>query len=134
MSKFNVTVEEFTTPDPITAVEKTSISEMIELMSTHGIRHLPIMRDQNIVGIVSDRDVRLISGLNEVQKMQITAEDIMTRDPLTVSSNTALDEVAYLMSENKVGSVLVYDPKSSFLGIFTASDALNALVEIIRGE
>ena len=60
------------------------------------------------------------------------AADIMAAAPLTVRSTTPLDEVAYEMSDKKVGSVIVEDEDGQFLGIFTATDALNALVEIVR--
>jgi CBS domain-containing protein len=61
------------------------------------------------------------------------AADIMSADPFTVVATAPLDEVAYAMSEKKIGSVIVNDEDGQFLGIFTASDALNALIEIIRG-
>jgi CBS-domain-containing membrane protein len=63
MPQTTVPVEEFTTPDPITANEEMAIDVLRELMLEHGIRHLPIVRGDAVVGVVSDRDVRLVSGL-----------------------------------------------------------------------
>lgn len=127
----NLPVEEFTTPDPITVTEDMSIDELNMLMSEHGIRHLPVVRDGMPVGVISDRDVRLFTGLSVAEKFQVCAGDIMSPEPLTVNSTTPLDEVAFLMSENKVGSVIVLED-GQLLGIFTATDALNALIEVIR--
>jgi len=127
-------VDEFTTPDPITANEDTTIDELRELMETHGIRHLPIVRDENVVGVLSDRDVRLAWGLTDAEKRQVRAADIMATDPLTVRATAPLDEVAYAMSEKKLGSVIVTEEDGKFLGIFTATDALNALIEIVRRD
>ncbi len=129
----NVPVDEFTTPDPITADEDMAIDDLRRLMEEHGIRHLPVVRGDTVVGVISDRDVRLVSGLTVAEKLQVRAADIMAADPLTVRASTSLDEVAYVMSEKKVGSVLVEDQDGRFIGIFTATDALNALVEIVRG-
>ena len=56
----------------------------------------------------------------------------MAEHPLTVSASLPLDEVAYAMSERRVGSAIVNDEKGELLGIFTATDALNALIEIVR--
>lgn len=126
-----VPVEEFTTPDPITVTEDMSVDELLMLMREHGIRHLPVVRDGVAVGVISDRDVRLFAGLSVAEKFQVNAGDIMSPDPLTVSSTTALDDVAFMMSDNKVGSVIVLED-DELLGIFTATDALNALVEIVR--
>lgn len=127
-----VPVEEFTTPDPITADEGLLVDELQQLMEKHGIRHLPIVRGTDVVGVVSDRDVRIFSGLSAAEKFQVQAADIMAADPLCVTASAPLDEVAYLMSERKVGSVIVKDEVGELLGIFTATDALNALIEIVR--
>lgn len=128
----SVPVEEFTTPDPITANEEMSIDDLRHLMEKHGIRHLPVVRGNSVVGVISDRDVRLVSGLTVAEKLQVRASDIMAAAPLTVSASTPLDEVAFAMSDKKVGSVIVNDEDGRFLGIFTATDALNALIEIVR--
>lgn len=129
----SVPVEEFTTPDPITANEEMTIDELRHLMDRHAIRHLPVLRGDTVVGVISDRDLRLVAGLTVAEKHQVRAADIMAADPLTVSAATPLDEVAYAMSASKVGSVIVNDRNGRFLGIFTATDALNALIEVVRG-
>ncbi len=134
MAPMSVPVDEFTTPDPITASEEMTIDELRDLMQQHGIRHLPVIRGDTVVGVISDRDVRIVSGLPVAEKHQVRAADIMAADPLTVVASTPLEEVAYAMSDKKVGSVIVNDEDGRFLGIFTASDALNALVEIVRGD
>lgn len=132
MLSARVPVDEFTTPDPITTNEDTSIDDLRLLMEEHGIRHLPVVRGDTVVGVISDRDVRVVSGLTAMEKLQVRAADIMAVAPLTVSAATPLDDVAFAMSSQKIGSVIVNGEDGRFLGIFTAIDALNALVEIIR--
>lgn len=132
MSSIDITVDEFTTPDPITATEEMSIDELRALMDEYGVRHLPVIRDKRVVGLISDRDIRVVSGLDSTDRQQVRAADIMTENPLIVDCNALLSEVAYRMSERKVGSVIVNDDNGELLGIFTATDALNALVEIVR--
>mgnify|MGYP000644120124 CR=1 FL=1 len=134
MLSTSVPVDEFTTPDPVTADEDMTIDDLRDLMKKHGIRHLPVLRGDTVVGVISDRDVRIVSGLTLAEKHQVRAADIMAVDPMTVTSTMPLDEVAYVMSEKKIGSVIVNDADGQFLGIFTASDALNALIEIIRSN
>ncbi|MCL4780811.1 MAG: CBS domain-containing protein [Gammaproteobacteria bacterium] len=134
MQRLHLSVEEFTTPDPITVAENTGIEELQRLMDQHGIRHLPVLRGERVVGVISDRDVRAVAGLSVAEKLQVCASDIMADDLLTVPASASLDEVAYAMAERKVGSAIVTEADGRFLGIFTASDALNALVEIARGE
>jgi len=71
MNKLNLPVEEFTTPDPVTANEDTSIEELSQMMKEHGVRHLPIVRGARVVGIVSDRDLRVASGLSLREKILV---------------------------------------------------------------
>lgn len=134
MTHLQVSVEEFTTPNPITASEEDPIDKLDALMKKNGIRHLPIVKNSRVIGIISDRDLRVVSSLSSRQKMQVHAGDIMVKDPVTVSSDMTLAEVAFEMSKNKIGSVIVNDENDQFLGIFTVTDALNALIEIVRDK
>lgn len=133
MDQLTLPVEEFTTPNPTTASEDTPVEEIARIMKEQGIRHIPILRGSQVVGIISDRDIRVVSGLNIQEKRLIQAGDIMARDPVTVSAEDTLDKVAYEMSNRKIGSVIVNEG-DKFLGIFTVTDALNALIEISRSE
>lgn len=132
MAAMQVAVEEYTTPNPITADENMPIGDVQRLMADHGVRHLPVVRDGRVVGVISDRDVRVVLGLSIEHQQQVRAGDVMAVDPLTVSAATPLDEVAYAMSDRKVGSAIVNDEQGELLGIFTATDALNALIEVTR--
>lgn len=133
-NKINLPVEEFTTPDPITAQESTDLHELSDLMKNNNIRHVPIVRSGRVIGMVSDRDIRVVSSLTSNQKMLVQARDIMVRNPVTVDSQMSLDDVALKMSRKKIGSVIVNDENDQFYGIFTSLDALNALIEIVRAE
>ncbi|TDQ39428.1 CBS domain-containing protein [Thiopseudomonas denitrificans] len=132
MKQLIVPVEEFTTPDPVSIEETMALDELLRLMSDEGFRHLPVMRGGELAGIISDRDVRLFAGMPAAERAGLTAADIMTEDLLTIDASTPLDEAALQMSANKVSSLIVREG-DEFLGIFTATDALNALVEVLRG-
>lgn len=132
--KLKVPVEEFTTPDPITAGEHCTVEELGQIMKKHGIRHIPITKSNKVIGIVSERDLRLVAILTQLDKQALRASDIMATDPFTVKSSDTLDQVAYEMSKRKIGSVIVNDQSGKFLGIFTVTDALNALIEITRED
>lgn len=133
MNSLSIPVEEFTTPDPVVLTEKASVDDLMQVMKNKGIRHIPIVSDGKVVGVVSDRDVRVVMGLNFQEKNLVQARDIMTSNPFTVSSETPLEEVALEMSRQKIGSVIVTEG-NQLLGIFTVTDALNALIEISRGR
>mgnify|MGYP000907574725 FL=1 len=95
--RFRMPVEEFTSPNPITASESSSIEELRQIMDANGIRHIPIVNHEKVVGIISDRDLRVVAGLKLADKKMSTASDLMVRDPLTVSSEMPLDEVEFEM-------------------------------------
>jgi len=133
MEPIRLPLKDFTTENPITVTEDTAIDELMMLMEGAGVRHLPVVGGGKVVGIISDRDIRLFAGLSDAEKYQVNAGDIMSPNPLTLSCTTSLEEVALIMSEKKVGSVIVVEDDQLY-GIFTATDALNALVEVIRKD
>lgn len=128
----DLTVEEYTTPSPVTVGPGSSMAEVSRIMDENGIRHLPVLEDSKVVGIISDRDLRLAMSLSGFDA--VTAEKIMTPEPYVVSPETPLEEVAFTMSKNKFGSAIVQGNEGESLGIFTSTDALNALIELLRGQ
>lgn len=132
MNRSTLAVEEFTTPSPVTATEEESIEQIENLMKLFEIRHIPIVKNGRVVGIISDRDLKVALGLSSREKIAIQASDIMVQNPVTVSAGSPLEDVAFEMSQKKIGCVIVNDENDNFYGIFTVVDALNALVEITR--
>ncbi|MCB9095852.1 MAG: CBS domain-containing protein [Halobacteriovoraceae bacterium] len=130
--KLHVSVEEYTTPNPFTAQVDTTVGELVGLMKKEGVRHVPILDGENIVGIVSERDLTVASKFSD--GLSLSAGDIMTPEPLIVYSSESLANVAYQMSEQKIGSAIIIFSDDSSMGIFTSTDALNALVEIISPD
>jgi acetoin utilization protein AcuB len=126
-----VPVDEFTSPSPITVGPKTPALEVAGVLHKNGIRHVPVVENDIPLGIISERDLRVLSSVKELSL--VTAEQVMVTDPFTVSPETPLDQVVYEMSDRKIGSAIVQDESGRIVGIFTNTDALNALVEILRG-
>lgn len=127
-----LTVDEFTSPDPITVTKNTPLNEILRIMKENNFRHVPVVEGKKAVGIISDRDVSLVRGLNLEKKL--TAEEIMTPNPYTVKSTTSLEAACFALSNKKVGSAIVCDEAGEIYGIFTSTDALNAMVEVLRGD
>lgn len=129
----NISVEEFTSPCPVTVKVSTPFHEIVRIMESREIRHIPVLSEENLpIGIISDRDVNLALSFHENKK--ISAEEVMTPEPYTVREETSLEEVALNMSKEKIGSALVVNAEGKLVGVFTSTDALNALIEIIRGD
>lgn len=128
MNASEIKVDEYTSLSPVTISHTESLDRASDLMHEHGIRHLPVMIDGKISGIISERDVLSHIGKDWTRMMKVG--DIMSTSVLTVYKDDNLGEVAYQLSSQKVGSAVVLDDDGSLYGIFTTTDALNALVEV----
>ena len=123
------TIREYMTPSPHTIGAEQTLSVASELMRKHKIRHLPVLRGGSIVGILSQRDVALISGLPQVDPSEVPVEDAMTEEVYAVAPETPIDEVAATMAAHKYGAALVVGARQRVVGVFTTIDALHALAD-----
>lgn len=122
-------IADFMTPMPHTVGSEQTITFAQKLMGKHGIRHLPVLHGGELYGVVSDRDLGMIAGLNEVDPDQTTVEEAMTQEAYTVSKGAALFDVLREMLEHKYGSAIVVEG-TKIIGIFTTHDALKLLVDV----
>jgi acetoin utilization protein AcuB len=128
----DISVEEFTSACPITIDPNTSLQAAYKLMQDKEIRHLPVLDDETICGVLSERD--LLANYGKAWSENLRAKDIMSTSVLTAYTTDSLGEVAYRLSKEKKGSAIVLDLEERLYGIFTTTDALNALVEIVLPE
>ena len=131
MDKIKMPVEEFTTPSPITAKPLDTLTSIKAMMDESGVRHIPIVSESKTVGMISQRDLKV--ALMVDVNSNLAAEDIMVRELLTATVSTPIEDVVFEMSQKKVGSSIIQTDGGEFYGIFTSTDALNALIEIVRG-
>lgn len=101
------------------------------MMHEHHIRHLPVLEGGRLVGILTERDVALITSMMDATEKNTTVEDAMTTDVYAVSPDASLDEVASEMAERKYGSAVVLQ-NQKVVGMFTTVDACRALSELLR--
>lgn len=129
----NLKVDAFTTPCPVVINSDDSIAKIIVEMNSHGIRHLPVVDENNVaIGVITDRDIATVKAF--AYNEDLKAADLMSDFPLTVVEGAGLVDAAFLMSDKKIGSLIVNDENGKISGIFTSTDALNALIEILHGE
>lgn len=104
----------------ITLPTGASIYEAAQLMSEKRIRHLPIVNGSNqIVGIVSERDVNDIAHARD-----IAIEKVMSKTIQTVRGDTPLRSAIFKLLENKISSLLITDDQDVCVGIVTTDDFL----------
>ena len=120
-------IDEFMIPTPETIGQEQTLSFAAARMEKHDFRHLPVLHGGALVGILSDRDVKMVGSLSGVNPEELTIEDAMTPDPYAVPPGTRLGEVIDAMIEHKYGcAVIAEGPKVH--GIVTTTDMLRILV------
>lgn len=131
------------TKNPISVNKDVSIFDAMEVMKASKVRRLPVVdKDNNLVGIVTDRDLHVASPsyattLSKFEanylltKMHVS--EIMTKNIFTVREGATIEEVALLMYKNKIGGIPVVadnDPKK-LVGIITETDIFKILVDVM---
>jgi len=124
-------VSRFMTTQPITIDRASTLAVARRLMHAHNARHLPVVADGSLVGIVSERDLQLLETSAQLDPDLVHVDRAMTPNPFIVTSDAALDEITEIMAEHKYGSVIVMG-RDGVEGIFTAVDACRALTTILR--
>jgi acetoin utilization protein AcuB len=102
-------------------------------MRTEAIRHVLVMDGEQLIGVVSDRDVRGLRGEGEpTLSPGSPVATVMNEPPIVVDLETPLTEAVRMMLEHKIGALPVLDGALP-VGILTRSDALEALLAIVEG-
>jgi acetoin utilization protein AcuB len=119
------------TRDVIYVPPEVSLRHAWGILQRWRIRHLPVVSKGTLVGIISDRDALLYArresdGSISVPETPLAA--VMTRELVTCARTTSIHEVARMMIENKIDSLLVVDPPETLVGLVTSTDLLALLV------
>jgi len=133
----DMVVSEAMTSKPATVDAASSIRGVIHKLLELDVRHLPIVHDGRLVGIVSDRDLRdvmsrlVAEGATDPDRiLRAPIADLMSADVLTVDPETELGDVADLMIEHRIGALPVVTPGTGDLvGIISYVDVLRATRE-----
>jgi acetoin utilization protein AcuB len=96
------------------------------IMEAGRFRQLPVVEQGQLVGIVTDRDLRQHLG----QLQHIRVEAVMSAHPFSVHPATPVEVAAHMLTTNKVGSLPVVD-NGNLVGIISASDLLRALEAVL---
>jgi acetoin utilization protein AcuB len=119
------------TPTPQTARPSLTLDEAKQLMQMHRIRHLPILDAGKLVGILTERAIRVIESINGADLKKIRVEDAMEQSVYVVPPNAGVDEVVMGMTSRRYGSAVVMRNRE-VLGIFTLADACVAYVDLLN--
>ena len=130
-------VARWMTPNPITIEDSATIVEAIHLLKEKSIRRLPVMHKGRIAGVVTEKMLKDFTPSKATSldtwevhyllaRTQVTAA--MNPKPHTVTPDTDIADAARLLHDRKLNGVLVVDEKGDLVGIFTTTNALEALI------
>ena len=130
--KRNPQVIAFMTPFPYSIDVDAPLKDAHKLMREHHFRHLPVTRADAIVGVLTDRDIKLVLGPDFAypDEEELTVRDAYVERPCVVPASTPVAIVARTMAENHIGSAIV-TKNDKLVGIFTVTDACRALAEVL---
>lgn len=127
------------TPNVITAAPTTTLADALSLTRGNRIRHLPIMEKDQLVGLVTDRDLRLAmppvwasdADHNELRDAMHTrtVAEVMVKNIITTTPDTPIEEAARSLYEHRIGCLPVMQD-DEVIGIITETDVLRAFVEL----
>lgn len=124
------------TRDVIAAAPGDTLEQAARLLAKHRIHRMPVMQGDQLVGIVSDTDIRNAS-IRDAQagrpREAGTVGEIMTRDVITVNPWDTVEDALLILQKKRLGALPVVDG-SRLVGIITKADVLAALVETLDVE
>jgi acetoin utilization protein AcuB len=133
-------VEKWMTSDVVTVRPEETIIDAFELMQTRRIRHLPVVEEGELKGLVTDRDIRLALipaplSTPEDRMYHLGAltrvDEIMATDLITVEPSASIEAAAKLMAKYKIGAVPVVE-QGKLVGILTETDIMCVFIEMLE--
>jgi len=141
MKTNSINVIDVMSNDPLTVSPSDTVGKAEDLMYENHYRQLPVVENKQLIGIVSDRDIRsflaqssLLEPEERARALRTKVTNIMTSKPLTVSPDDDLREAVELLIEEKIGSIPVMDESQGLVGIVTYVDVLRFLLNRLEDE
>jgi len=126
-------VRTYMSTSPITIGAAQSMAAASQLMKDHAIRHLPVLRGGQLVGVVSDRDVKIVEALPDVDPESVSVDEAIGQEAYSDAPDDDRGQVARHVHTHKYGSAVVMEGKK-VVGIFTTIDALAALADALGAK
>jgi acetoin utilization protein AcuB len=132
-------IKDWMTKDPVTISEDTSMIKAIHNMKERRFRRIPVVAQGKLVGMVTDRDLKEASpskattlDVHELYYLlaELRVEEIMSRNPVSVSQDSTVEHAAQIMLEHTISGLPVVDETGKVVGIITQSDVFRAFIHI----
>jgi CBS domain-containing protein len=125
-----ITVGDFMTRDLVTVKEADDLALAESILRLGGIRHLPVVRDGRLTGLLTQRDLLRSAARQGPQTTR--ASDIMVRQVIAVRPDTSLVQAAKIMLANKFGCLPITEEDGKLVGIITESDFVRFAADVVQ--
>lgn len=132
-------VKDWMSPDVISINDDTSVMKATQIMKENQIRRLPVVNGLELVGIVTDRDLKEASpskattlDVHELYYLlsELKVKDIMSTNMITISENETVELAAVKMLESNISGLPVLGEGRNLVGILTMNDVFKVLISI----
>lgn len=136
--KKNEPVSHIMTKDVLTAELNGKLLDVFELVRKHHIRHVPIVQNKKLVGIISKTDLNRLAfsdtfaneeDADEAVFDMLTIAQVMSHKPRVVKSTDTIKNVAEILSEAEFHALPVVDSKNALVGIVTTTDVIKYMLQ-----
>ena len=132
-------ISKYMTDKVITIGADVTVKEAFDLMRIQEVRHLPVMKDDKMVGFISDRDLRRPKWADSVEDWkdyydlddETTVGDIMIPNPEVVYTYDTVYKAVKILREQLYGALPVLNKKEELVGILSAYDLLDLLADLL---
>ncbi|MCM0646841.1 CBS domain-containing protein [Clostridium swellfunianum] len=114
-------VKEIMTKDVATLNPEDTVERAAQLMNQYNVGVIPVCREEEVVGVITDRDIALRSVSHGENSRNQTVREIMTSNPVLVNSETEIHDAARIMSERQIRRLPVVE-NNSLVGIVSLGD------------
>lgn len=104
--------------DPVFVAPETSVRELLELTQAHNISGVPVVKDGKVVGIVTGRDTRFVTNLEQPVSNIMTPQERL----VTVKEGESKENIQALLQQHRIEKVLVVDDNQNLKGLITVTD------------
>jgi len=117
-------------PAPTMISPSLTVADAADRMQINNVRHLPVIRDGVLVGLISDRDFALVDGLSGRTRAEVRVAQVMRRPFICHPEESLVDVVRVMLEKNLEVIVVVED--NAPIGIFSTMEAMHRLIEIAQ--
>lgn len=127
------------TVNPYTIAYDAPINDAVEIFRENNLKRLPVTDNEKVIGILTQGDIQKVSptkatslSIFEINYLlsKVTVKDAMSKNPITISPDSLLEEAAVIMRENRIGTLPVVE-NNKIIGIITESDIFDAFIDLL---